>query len=202
MINLFCGNAFDILFSEELVERFRNFTTGNKHIITDPDYDWYGSIEKEKQLSDLCCNLANHGNVVLFSRLTDQVRLLDADPSDVSLWIKHFRTMYFTQRCGASSFVEKISIFRFCNTFNVLNWQQMTGVYHDLQEEKTLYHPYQKPYSLIRRLVLLYTNPGDLVIDPFFGSGMVAKVCKDLGRNFVGTEINKEYYDHAVSWVG
>ena len=59
-------------------------------------------------------------------------------------------------------------------------------------------HPTEKPKELIRKLVLVNTNEGDLVLDCFVGSGTTAKVCKELNRNFIGCEISKEYYNIAM----
>lgn len=54
-------------------------------------------------------------------------------------------------------------------------------------------HPTQKPEKLIAKLILASSKPGDLVFDPFMGSGTTAVVAKKLGRKFCGTEINPEY---------
>ncbi len=54
-------------------------------------------------------------------------------------------------------------------------------------------HPTQKSEKLIAKLVLASTNKGDLVCDPFLGSGTTAVVCKKLNRDFVGIEKDKEY---------
>ncbi len=54
-------------------------------------------------------------------------------------------------------------------------------------------HPTQKPEALIYRILLASTNIGDLVLDPFLGSGTTAVVAKKLRRNFIGIEKNKEY---------
>ena len=62
-------------------------------------------------------------------------------------------------------------------------------------------HPTQKPEELIERLVLASSNEGDLVLDPFSGSGTTAVVCKKNNRNFIGFELNKEYYDKAVERI-
>jgi adenine-specific DNA-methyltransferase len=60
--------------------------------------------------------------------------------------------------------------------------------------EKTA-HPCQFPEELVRRLVLALTNEGDLVLDPFAGSGTVGKVCRDLGRRCVLIEREPEYVE-------
>ena len=54
-------------------------------------------------------------------------------------------------------------------------------------------HPTQKPESLLYRVLLSSTNPGDVVLDPFFGTGTTGAVAKKLGRNFVGVERDRDY---------
>lgn len=58
-------------------------------------------------------------------------------------------------------------------------------------------HPAQKPVKLLKRLIEIFTDPGDVVIDPCFGSGSTARAALELGRNFYGFEINKEFYRRA-----
>jgi hypothetical protein len=54
-------------------------------------------------------------------------------------------------------------------------------------------HPTQKPEGLIERMVLASSGEGDLVLDPFFGSGTTLRVCQQLNRKVIGIEINAEY---------
>jgi modification methylase len=54
-------------------------------------------------------------------------------------------------------------------------------------------HPTQKPEALLHRVLLAATKPGDLVLDPFFGTGTTGAVAKRLGRRFIGIERDKEY---------
>jgi len=54
-------------------------------------------------------------------------------------------------------------------------------------------HPTQKPEKLIAKLILASSNIGDLVLDPFLGSGTTAVVAKKLGRHFIGIEKEQEY---------
>ena len=58
-------------------------------------------------------------------------------------------------------------------------------------------HPTQKPEALLARVMLASTKPGDVVLDPFFGSGITGAVAKRLGRNFVGVEREQAYIDAA-----
>lgn len=58
-------------------------------------------------------------------------------------------------------------------------------------------HPAQKPVSLMKKLIEIFTDEGDVVIDPCFGSGSTARACQELNRNFYGFEINKTFYKRA-----
>lgn len=58
-------------------------------------------------------------------------------------------------------------------------------------------HPTQKPVKVLKKLIEVCTDPGDVVIDPCFGSGSTARACLELDRNFYGFEINKEFYKRA-----
>lgn len=60
-------------------------------------------------------------------------------------------------------------------------------------------HPTQKPEELLRKLVLASSNPGDLIIDPFSGSGTTAVVAEQLGRRWAACDCNKEYNEFAVN---
>ncbi len=60
-------------------------------------------------------------------------------------------------------------------------------------------HPSQKPIKLIEMLILSATREGDLVLDPFLGSGTTALVCQNLKRSFAGIEIDPKYVEIAES---
>ena len=71
------------------------------------------------------------------------------------------------------------------------------------KKEKKLYgHPTVKPLEIVRNLVLNSSNKGELVLDPFMGSGTTGVACKELGRNFIGIELDKEYYEIAKKRIG
>lgn len=58
-------------------------------------------------------------------------------------------------------------------------------------------HPTTKPLPLMRELVTLFSNPGELVLDPFAGSGSTGVACSMLGRRFLGWELSPDY--HAIA---
>ena len=64
-------------------------------------------------------------------------------------------------------------------------------------EKKAGKHPTQKPIVLLEHFIKLLSNEGDLVVDPFMGSGSTGIVCKKSGRDFIGIELDKEYFNIA-----
>ena len=62
-------------------------------------------------------------------------------------------------------------------------------------------HQTQKPEALLARIIMSCTKPGDVVLDPFFGSGTTGAVAKRLGRNFVGIEREQDYIDAASARI-
>ena len=54
-------------------------------------------------------------------------------------------------------------------------------------------HPTQKPEALLHRVLLATSQPGDVILDPFFGSGTTGAVAKYLGRSFIGIEADETY---------
>lgn len=59
-------------------------------------------------------------------------------------------------------------------------------------------HPTQKPLELLRRIILASTNKGDLILAPFTGSSTTGIMATELGRNFIGIDLEKEYLDLSI----
>ncbi len=70
--------------------------------------------------------------------------------------------------------------------FNCFDWTRELGA------ERI--HPTQKPVPLLERLIEIFTDPGDVVIDPCAGSGSTLRAAANLGRKAYGFEVNKEFY--------
>lgn len=68
----------------------------------------------------------------------------------------------------------------------------------DFYGERPRLHLTQKPLKLMERLIVASSDPNDLVLDPFAGSGTVAVVCRRLGRRYVGFETDTAYYDKCM----
>ncbi len=73
---------------------------------------------------------------------------------------------------------------------------------HRLTERGSTLHPTQKPVALMHWILEKWTEPDDLILDPYMGSGPVARACADLRRRYIGIEIVEEYVDAAVGRLG
>ncbi len=62
-------------------------------------------------------------------------------------------------------------------------------------------HPTPKPIGLMERMIVCSTDQGQTVLDPFMGSGSTGAACANLGRRFIGIEINAAYFDIACSRI-
>ena len=80
--------------------------------------------------------------------------------------------------------------------FNVMDWEKDTS--GDLHRK---IHPTQKPVKLLERLIKIFTDEGEVVIDPVAGSGASIIAAQNTGRRGYGFEIDKNFYTQAKSWV-
>ena len=75
--------------------------------------------------------------------------------------------------------------------FNWFEWKR------DNNKTYPKIHPTQKPISVLKRLIEIFTDEGDVVIDPVCGSGITLRAAAELGRNSYGFETNTEFYNKA-----
>ena len=77
--------------------------------------------------------------------------------------------------------------------FNCFDWEKDT--------DSPKIHPTQKPVNLLMRLIEIFTDEGDVVIDPVAGSGSTCVAAYKAGRKTHGFEIKKDYYEKANAWL-
>ena len=76
------------------------------------------------------------------------------------------------------------------------------GIYeYPICHDKGRFHPTQKPLALFEDLVRKHSNEGGLVVDCFSGAATTAVACINLNRNFIGCELDKEYYDKSMKRI-
>ena len=79
---------------------------------------------------------------------------------------------------------------------DIINSSQPVAVYFGKKSGEVV-HPTQKPVQLLEYLIRTYTNEGELVLDATMGSGSTGVACMNTGRNFIGFETEKKFYDIA-----
>lgn len=80
------------------------------------------------------------------------------------------------------------------------SYQTAGTIFHqpiNTQDKRLYLHPTIKPLNIIKTLIENSTRPGEIVLDPFLGSGTSAVACLELGRKYIGYEINQEYFKTA-----
>lgn len=96
------------------------------------------------------------------------------------------------QKDGSMKERTKKIVNEFGMRFNI--WKYKTSK-NGQEDEISYQHPAIFPSQLVNDHILSWTNEGDIVYDPFMGSGTTAKKAIELNRNYIGSEISKEYYD-------
>lgn len=170
------GNSFEMLpnFTDKSVDM----------ILTDVPYDL--NQEQKEYLHQHFLRISR-GWVIVFSPPENQWIL----PANQYLfWIKPISTKNTIK--SYSRFVEMIFIYGRGQWNNERHWSQYTNVFTDLVDDATL-HPFRKPPSLVTRLILNHSKEGDLILDPFCGSGVVGNVAKELKRLSINIDIKDGY---------
>lgn len=159
-------------------------------VLTDPPYD-LSKLDKSFIHTELL--RISKGTVIVFSPPENQWVM----PAEQYLfWVKPISTK--NTSVSYSRFVEMIFVYRH-GTWNAdRHWSQYTNVFTDLVDNSNI-HPYRKPPSLVERLILNHTNPGDLILDPFSGSFVTYNAARRFDRNCIAIEKDPQYMKHAVS---
>jgi DNA modification methylase len=162
-------------------------------VLTDPPYDLQPEDKRILEIGAECT--IRRIPLIMFSSPENQLIV----PDEYQFWIKTPSTKNYSKRCGR--FVEMILIDRNTSAvFNQLHWSQMIGVHQDGLLCQPV-HPYEKPITLIERLIRIYSNPGSTIFDPFMGSGTTGVAAINTGRNFIGIEREKEYFNIAYERI-
>ena len=133
-----------------------------------------------------------------------------SNPVGKTLLPAHYGILFYTKAATGSKFYEIRAPHRRCRVcdsylkdyggktdqmhpFGALVsdvWTDIHRIRHNVRRDE---HPCQLPVPLLERLVLMTTEPGDVVLDPFLGTGTTAIAAKTLGRHYVGVDVDQEY---------
>jgi len=91
---------------------------------------------------------------------------------------------------------------KFASTFNLWEGNKYKSNILKYKKDYTGHHPTQKPILLLEDLIKTFSNENDLVVDLTMGSGSTGVACKNTNRDFIGIEMNSEYYEIARKRLG
>lgn len=175
-VQLFCGDCLEVMkgIPDKSVDA----------VITDPPYD-LDNLTKDALMEQF--RRVSKGVTIVFC---PPENLWQPNPDQWLFWIKPISTKNTSK--SYSRFVEIIQVWNGSIWNCDRHWSQYTNVFQDLVDGKD--HPYQKPVSMIERLVLNHTGVLAKILDPFAGSGTIGVACVQTGRNFIGIEIDENYF--------
>ena len=92
---------------------------------------------------------------------------------------------------------EELKKYDYKRTFNLPEGKKFIPNILEFNKENVHYHPTQKPTTMIEYLINIYSNESDTVLDSCMGSGTTAIACINTNRNYIGFELDEEYYNLA-----
>ena len=193
------------------ISRDNNFTTMGRAGIDfgewDKDFDLTSWIKVAEPL------LKKGGNIVIFNswkNMTNITKSLEENGFEVKDLIRWKKTnamprnrdrRFITDYEVAVWAVKKGGKWTFNRLSDTYEIPEIVGGLTPKSEKIESGHPTQKPIYVMEWLIERLTNEGDVVLDPFMGSGTTGVACKNLNRKFIGVELDENYYNIAYNRI-
>ena len=174
---LYCGDCLEIMPELDNIDM----------VLTDPPYDdWYNDTYKQTPIKMFKIYICRQ--LIFWSNKTN----FPLDYTAIHIWDKvvgvHCYERIF-ERNGQGNY----KLYRHISPSNKIRAQIGGDIHHE--------HKSQKPIRLIQELLQEYSMIGDLILDPFLGSGTTAVACEQLNRRWIGIEISEKYCEIAAKRI-
>ena len=116
-------------------------------------------------------------------------------------YIKLQTTGFFSKEYGKLKEIDNQFKNKFASTFNLWQGSKYKDNVFEYKRDRDNFHPTQKPVLLLEDLIKTFSNENDLVVDLTMGSGSTGVACKNTNRNFIGIEMNDEYFNIATARI-
>lgn len=185
-------------------------------IVTDPPYliDYKTNYRNDKN-HEFCSTIKNDNNPELISEYIKECYRIMKENTAMYMFCSMDKVDFFKQELEKYFKVKNIIIwvknnwtagekqYEMIILVNkgraLINGKRLTDVWKcNRVAGKSQLHQNEKPLSLIRTCIKKHSNENDVVFDGFMGSGTTAVACKELKRNFIGTELEKKYYNICI----
>ena len=156
--------------------------------------DWLPEVYRVLKDSSHCYVFCNDKNM---QEILNESTKVGFRESNILVWIKNNAcpNRYYMKNCEFIIFLYKGKAKPINNMGDkaAIEAQNING--------KDKFHPTQKPIELLERFIANSTNQNDIILDPFMGSGSTGIAAKNLNRNFIGIELDEDYFEIAKSRI-
>ena len=197
--NALIAKKAPVNYTEDICVFFKKYDTLNQHPLRDRVKHIFEKINKQKK--QLFLEMGHQGvchfmrfDTMQFGLCTEKTynQLIDMYAiNELDDFIQYREMEEINQRFSR----------RFSRIFNLLDGKKYKSNVLKHKKDYLGLHPTQKPVSLMEDLISTYTNEGNNVLDFTMGSGTTMVACKNLNRNGIGIELNKEYFEIAKNRI-
>lgn len=207
------NNSIDTIITDPPynISRDNNFTTMGRAGIDFGEWDKNFNLTEWLQIAEPL--LKKGGNIIIFNswkNMTTIVESLEANGFEVKDMIRWKKTnamprnrdrRFITDYEIAVWAVKKGGKWTFNRLSETYEIPEIVGGITPRSEKINGGHPTQKPIYVMEWLIKRLTNEGDTILDPFMGSGTTGIAAKNLNRNFIGIELDNNYYNMACDRI-
>lgn len=165
-------------------------------------FKYQNNIKIKEWMPELFRVMKNESHTYVFTNSLNLIEMLNTANKvgfklhNVLIWLKNNCTpsQYYMKNCEYVLFLYKGK----AKWINNIGESKTVHMFNNVVGKS---HPCEKPVELLKFYISNSSNEGDLVLDPFMGVGSTGIACKELNRDFIGIEIDKQYYDIAESRI-
>lgn len=208
-------NSIDLVFTDppynisQKNKIYRDYRSGKRGDISFDFGEWDYNFQIEPFLEESKRVLRDDGSIIVWTseQLFGKYREWFAKnmyPKQLLVWVKvnplpNFRLVGYRQATELMFWALKKKNTKNNPNFNFLGQKEMINVFYApiVGGKERAGHPTQKPLSITRKIITIHCREGGVVLDPFMGSGTTGVACVELGRKFIGIEINEKYFQIA-----
>lgn len=200
--------SIDLLLTDppyNVSSRVRGMRLGNR---TGHDFgDWDYGFDTDLWTHSIAKKIADNGQVVIFNgyrNLETMARILQTYGFTIKenspFWYKTNPIPGIRERLPVNStegtlWAVKGDDYTFNNRLAYRGGVELGTYRHSsFSRQYERFHTTQKPLGLFQEIILVHSNPEDIVLDTFSGSGVTSVACEELGRNYIGFELGDEYF--------
>ena len=226
--SIYCGDCFDLLNyveqgSVNLIltdtpygisdETKITFTNGKPVFMSDKTKDEFEDRYSESEMIELYQKLAQHADKILKSNGSLIIFYDRGRPHLLSpvfdtftlrnsiVFVKTNPSPHMRKNNYRSGYEQCAWFTRDKYEINFVGQENMINVFYGSTSKHYTSHPTEKYKWMIEPLVRRHSNVGDLILDPFVGSGRTCVEAKSLGRRYIGIDINPDYCEMARKWL-